>query len=177
MSISLFIDEDGYEYYQIDEQYILENAFTSSVKEFTDYYHRDSIQDMSNWLARMYVIERNSQVLGYVTLAMARLRSDATKKIKKIGVNENIPALLISHLAVHKDFQRCKIGTKLLDLVFELVPKLQKWAGCRYVLLSPRNDSSVMAFYDNYGFEHPPNFKDDKYSDVYLMDLKSYYSI
>ena len=172
----MFIDEDGYEYCQIDEHYVLENDFESDVKEFTDYYHRDSIQDMLDWLVRMYVIKRNSQVLGYVTLAMARLRSDATEKIKELRVNENIPALLISHLAVHKDFQRRKIGTKLLDLVFELVPKLQKRAGCRYVMLSPRDDSGVMAFYENYGFEHPPNFKDDKYSDAYLMDLKSYYS-
>ena len=130
---------------------------------------------MLDWLVRMHVIERNSQVLGYVTLAMARLRSDATEKIQKLRVNENIPAL-ISHLAVHANFKRRKIGTKLLDLVFELVPKLQKRAGCRYVMLSPRDDSGVMAFYENHKFEHPPNFKDDKYSDAYLMDLKSYYS-
>lgn len=82
----------------------------------------------------------------------------------------------MSHLAVHKDFKRRKIGTKLSDLVFELVPKLQKRAGCMYVMLRPRDDGGVMAFYESHGFEHPPNFKDDKYSDAYLMDLKAYHT-
>ncbi|MBI1658847.1 MAG: GNAT family N-acetyltransferase [Thaumarchaeota archaeon] len=101
---------------------------------------------MLDWLVRMHVIERNNQVLGYDTLAMARLRSDASEKIKELRVNENIPALLLSHLAVHEDFKRRKIGTKLLDSVFELVPKLQKRAGCRYVVLSPRDDAVLWPF-------------------------------
>lgn len=85
----------------------------------------------------------------------------------------HIPALLISHLAVHKKFQRRGFGTKLLKLVFHIASKLHPLAGCRYVMLNPRDDEGVRQFYDKYGFEYYSNFNDDKDSDAFLMDLKN----
>lgn len=151
-------------------------AFKSSVEEFTEYYHKNSFYDMQERLVRMYVAKHDRRVVGYVTLAMAHIRPDATKEIKEKEVNGNIPALLISHLAVHEDHQRRGIGSKLLDLIFYVVLKLERWSGCRYVVLSPRDDAGVINFYERYGFEHPPNFNDDEYSAACLMDLRAYYS-
>lgn len=164
------------EYYQADQADSPDATFKSSVEEFTEYYHKNSFYDMQERLVRMYVATHDRRVVGYVTLAMAHLRPDATKEIKEKEVNGNIPALLISHLAVHEDHQRLGIGSKLLDLVFYVVPKLERWSGCRYVVLSPRDDAGVINFYERYGFEYAPNFNDDKYSAACLMDLRSYYS-
>ncbi len=111
--------------------------------------------------------------MGYVTLAMAHIRPDATEEIKEKRVNGNIPALLISHLAVRKDFLRRGIGTSLLDLVFATVPELEKWAGCRYVMLNPRDDQGVRDFYIKYGFKYEPNFEGDMENDACLVNLKS----
>lgn len=160
-------------YYQADNPDV---TFKSNVEEFTEYYHKNSFYDMQEKLVRMYVAKHDRRVVGYVTLAMAHLRSDATKEIKEKEVDGNIPALLISHLAVHEDHQRLWIGSKLLDLVFRIVPKLERWSGCRYVMLSPRDDAGVINFYKTNGFMHLPNFNDDKYSIACLMDLGSYYS-
>lgn len=171
----IYVD-NGFAYYQIEESDDPDATFKSSVEEFTTYYRVTGFYDIQERLAHMYVVMRNQQVIGYVTLAMQHLRYDATEEIKEKRVKYNIPALLISHLAVHEDFQRRGIGTKLLDLVFYLAPKLTCWVGCRYAMLSPRHSKGVMAFYENYGFKHPPNFNDNKYSDVFLMDLKEYYS-
>ena len=167
----LFSDDDT-AYYQAEESDVPEE-FESSVGEFTDYYRMDSLQDMRDRLVRMYVTKRGGRVVGYVTLAMAHIGPDATEEIRKKEVNVNIPALLISHLAVHKDFLRRGIGTSLLDLVFLVVPKLEPWAGCRYVILNPRDDQGVRDFYVKYGFTYEPNFKGDMENDACLLNLKS----
>ena len=160
------------EYYQVKENELLDGLFESDIDEFTEYYRIEYLYDVREKLVCMYLIKFNEVVLGYVTLTMTHIRSDATKKIEAKEVNENIPALLISHLAVHKDFQRRGIGSALLDLIFELVPQLEKFAGCRYVMLNPRNDQNVRDFYTAYGFDYYNNFKSDKESDAFLMDLK-----
>ena len=128
---------------------------------------------MRERLVRIYVVKRGERVAGYVTLAMAHIRPDATEEIKEKEVNVNIPALLISHLAVRKDFLRRGIGTSLLDLVFAIVPELEQWAGCRYVMLNPRDDQGVRDFYVKYGFKYEPSFEGDMENDACLVNLKS----
>lgn len=172
MSQKINFDDDNVEYYQVEETDLLNDGFESDVDEFTTYYRVDCLQDVREKLVHMYLLKLNSSVVGYVTLAMAHIRHDATEQIKAKEINGNVPALLISHLAVHKDYKRCNVGTALLDLVFDLVPQLESFAGCRYVMLNPRDDQGVRNFYSNYGFEYYPNFKDDKNADAFLMDLK-----
>lgn len=171
--LGLFADGDGYKYYQAGEGDVPDAGFDSGIKEFTDYYRTHSLQDMRERLVRMYLVKRNGRVLGYVALAMSRIRHDATPEIEKKEINGNVPALVISHLAVHKDFQRKGIVFKLRDLVFDIVPKLEPWAGCRYVMLNPRDDQGVRDFYAEYGFEYKPNFRDECVHNACLMDLKS----
>ena len=121
----------------------------------------------------MYVIVYNGnkkKVLGYVTLAMAHIRHDAIEKAKSKEIHGNIPALLISHLAVHKDYQRQNLGTLLLDTIFDLALNLQSMAGCRYIILEPRDDQGVRDFYSNYGFEYYPNFKIEEYKEENLKE-------
>lgn len=163
---------DSLSFYMIKEGDMPDDSFESSVKEFTDYYHTFSLFDISERLVRMYVAKRGDQVVGYVTLAMAHLKHDATGEIRAKEINDNIPALLISHLAVHKNFCRQQIGTSLLNLVFYVVFRLERWIGCRYVMLNPRDDQGVRDFYSNYGFTYYPNINDDKKRDAFLMDLK-----
>ena len=169
------LDKNSIEYCQVKENDLPDNNFESCVEEFTEYYCTDSLQDIREKLVRMYLIKHRTRVIGYVTLAMAHIRHDATEPIKAKQVNGNIPALLISHLAVHKDFQRQGVGTMLLDLVFRTAPKLESLAGRRYVMLNPRDDQGVRNFYTKYGFTYHANLNDDKHCDAFLMDLKVFY--
>ena len=172
MSDELPLDRGRLKFYMVTEKKMPDDRFESSVEEFTDYYRTESLQDIRERLVRMYVAKHGNLVVGYVTLAMAHLRHDATDEIRAKEVNGNIPALLISHLAVHKNFHRRGIGTQLLNLVFHIAPKLERWAGCRYVMLNPRDDGGVRDFYNNYGFTYYPNINDDRERDAFLMDLK-----
>ena len=95
---------DKIEFVGIDnESQLLEYVFESNVDEFNSYYNMDALQDIREELVKMYVIKMGKLVLGYVTVAMGHLKSDTTKEMKEKMINGNIPALLISHLAVHKD--------------------------------------------------------------------------
>lgn len=124
--------------------------FESSEKEFTDYFHNKGLFDIQD-LVKMYVLKQNDIVLGYVTIVMAHLKNEPTPQIKSKEINGNIPSLLISHLAVHKNYLRQKVGTIKLNEVFvSVVPKLTKLAGCRYVMLNPRDDLGVHVFYKKY---------------------------
>ncbi len=170
-------DTVPYEFLQVKDTDLLEDDFASDEKEFTDYYHIDALQDVRERLVRMYILKINGAVLGYVTLAMAHIRNDATEEIKNKEVNGTIPALLISHLAVRQRYERRGIGTALLKNVFGyLVPELHTRAGCRYVVLNPRDDAGVRSFYKSYGFDYYDKFlRDgtlDKTSDAFLYDLK-----
>ena len=89
---------------------LVKDSFESSIVEFTEYYHIDCFQDIREKLVQMYRIKYNGIVVGYVTITLAHIRPDATKQIKSKEINNNIPAILISHLAVHKDYQRQGIG-------------------------------------------------------------------
>ena len=146
MSEKPSLDKSNLKFYMVTEEEMPDDGFESSVEEFTDYYRTDGLQDIRERLVRMYVVKRDNGVVGYVTLAMAHLRHDTTDEIRAKEVNGNIPALLISHLAVHKNFHRLGIGTQLLNLVFHIVPRLECWAGCRYVMLNPRDDKGVRNF-------------------------------
>ena len=172
MSNKINYADSNVTYYQVKETDFLNDGFESNIEEFTKYYNTDCLQDVREKLVHMYLLKLDDTIVGYVTLAMAHIRHDATEAIKNKEVNGNIPALLISHLAVHKNFQRRHVGTALLDFIFEIVPNLESLAGCRYVLLNPRDDEGVRNFYTNYGFIYYSNFKGDTESDAFLMDLK-----
>ena len=161
-------------FYKVQATDLLDDDFESTIEEFTNYYHIDCLQDIRERLAQVYLLKLSGKVIGFVTLAMAHIPPNATKEIRAKEVNGNIPALLISHLAVHKDYQRRHVGMTLLDFIFDIVPTLVSLAGCRYVILNPRDDQGVRDFYTNYGFQYYANLNDDKKLDAFLMDLTLY---
>jgi predicted N-acetyltransferase YhbS len=165
-----------YEYHKVADGEMLDDDFKSEEQEFTDYYHVDSLQDVRERLVRLYLLKIDGKIMGYVTLAMAHIRNDATPEIESKQINGTIPALLISHLAVRAGNHRRGIGEELLRMVLgKLVPSLHTRAGCRYVMLNPRDDQGVRDFYTAFGFDYIDKFKSDgnsdKESDACLYDL------
>ena len=58
------------------------------------------------------------------------------------------------------------VGSFLLKLIIDkLIPKLKKMAGCRYVILNPRDDQGVGDFYINCKFEYFEKLDDGRESD------------
>ena len=162
------------EYAQVSEFDLLDDGFESSVEEFTTYYHINMLGDVRERLVHAYRMILDGVVVGYVTVLLAHLESDATKAIKAKETTSNIPALLISHLAVHKDYLRRGIGSELLKMVFsKIVPGIESKAGCRYVMLHPRDDPEVHMFYKKCKFEYEPRSDHNPDNDLFLFDLKT----
>lgn len=185
MSLSkIDFETTPYEFLLVKNKDLIEGDFESTIQEFTDYFHQDSWEDIRLHIVKMYVLKLDGKIMGYVTLANAHLRHDATGPIESKELNGPVPALLISHLAVHKDHQRRHVGQTMLKEIFaSVVPKITPLTGCRYVLLNPRNDKGVRDFYDDYGFDYYPKLIDqrvkdektgemhDKTRDAFLYDL------
>ena len=160
-------------YSQVSESDLLDDGFESGVGEFTEYYRINMLGDVREKIIRAYRMILDGTVVGYITVSLAHLKPNATTAIKTKETTSNIPALLISHLAVHGDYLRRGIGSKLLDMVFSgIVPSIESKAGCRYVMLHPRNDSRVHRFYKTYGFEYEPSSDHNPDHDLFLYDVK-----
>ena len=164
------------EYPQVSESDLLDDGFESSVEEFTAYYHINKLGDVRKRIVRVYRMVLDGTVVGYVTVSLAHLKPDATRAIKTKETTSNIPALLISHLTVHKNYLRRGIGSELLDMVFsKIVPGIESRAGCRYVMLHPRDDPEVHAFYKKCRFEYEPRSDRNSDRELFLFDLKNRY--
>ena len=151
-------------------------GFRSDVKEFNDYIGADMAFDIAENISQVYLIIIAGYVAGYIAISMNRLRNNATPAIEGKEIEGNVPAILISHLAVDGVFQGHGVGKALLNLVItRLVPKLKKIIGCRYVMLNPIDDQGVRDFYINYGFEYVEKLNDggeqDREFDACLFDL------
>lgn len=173
MAVEFNPDNSNYKIVKIEKTDRRDKTFESSIKEFTEYYHIQSVFDMQHKLVRLYEFRLDSKTIGFITLAMTHIKPTATVETKAKEINGNIPALLISHLSTHKNFQRCGIGTRLLDYVFTIIPQIESLVGCRYILLNPLDDQGVRDFYLSNNFKYYSNFEDDKESDAFLMDLNN----
>ena len=161
-----------YDYYPVSASDLLDDGFESSVEEFTEYYHMLALGDVREEIIKMYLLKIEGKVMGYVTVAASHLRNTATPAIAAKEINATIPAVLISHLAVRKGYERRGIGSALLDLVVtRIVPEIRSRIGCRYVVLNPRDDAGVYAFYEAYGFRYYEEAGDDGMTDMFLYDL------
>ncbi|MBS1267568.1 MAG: hypothetical protein MAG458_00272 [Nitrosopumilus sp.] len=163
------------------------SGFVSDIEEFNNYIGPEMDFDLENNITKVYLIEIAGYVAGYFDLAMAHLRNNVTPKIVKKGIESNVPALLLSRLAVDVTFQEHGVGTTMVHMILEkLVPKLKKISGCRYLMLNPRDDLGVRTFYENLGFEYIEKLKTerpkwwiwrkvvekyDRESDAFLFDL------
>ena len=151
-------------------------TFHCDTSEFNDYLGPEMIFDLKHHLTKIYSIEIAGIVAGYFDLTMAHLRNDATEAIIQKGIESNVPALLISRLAVDEIFQGHGVEKAMIQVILDkLIPKLKKFSGCRYLMLNPRDDAGVRCFYENLGFEYiarlvegrPP----DRERDAFLFDL------
>ena len=64
-----------------------------------------------------------------------------------------------------------------MDMVFsKIVPGIESRAGCRYVMLHPRDDPEIHRFYKTYGFEYEPITDRNSDRELFLYDLKNKHS-
>ena len=125
--------------------------FRCSKPEFEEYLRVDALYDQDAQMGHTYLFVYDRQIVGYVVLAMAHMPAREQKHLD-IDTHGTVPALLISHLATHKQYERRGVGRGMILWVIRYARRLSKKMGCRAVLVS--SDKDVVGFYEKIGFFH-----------------------
>jgi len=107
---------------------------------------------------RTYVVHRQSQVMGYYSLAPGSVsRKEATARASK-SAPDPVPVILLARLAVDHREQGQGLGAALLKDAL-----LRAYAGAEIIggraLLVHAIDEDALAFYRKYGFESCPGLE------------------
>lgn len=100
---------------------------------------------------------------------MAHMKKDEYEDLH-INTFGNIPALLIGHLATHKDHEHKGVGRYMVSWVISKAIEFSETVGCRLVMLNP--DKDVIGFYDKLGFTYVPH-DDEDYDSMFIDIIQS----
>ena len=165
-------DADPIPYDQIQPRSITESegfgGFACSKPAFAEYLKSDAYYDQDAQMGRTYVFEYEGRIVGYIVLAMAHM--PVTKQHRRdIDTYGTVPALLISHLATHEQYERRGVGKNMLLWAISYGKKIAEIVGCRMVIVSA--DADVVDFYKKSGFVH--GTKNADIPNMMYLDIKN----
>lgn len=108
-------------------------------------------------LAVTYVlINSEGKVVGFVTLSMFRIDQEHIDQAltPENGFTGHIPALLIGRLAIHKNHERKKLGTRLLAFAFDKAVELADSVGCGFVVAEAKEEA--VSWYEKLNWYRSP---------------------
>jgi len=152
-------------------EHTIDQEFECTNGEYTDYYKVQASYDLQENLARTKLMLYKGKVIGFISIAMAHMEKERSPITIGKQTAGTIPALLISHLATHKQYRRKKVATRLVDQAVSIAVGTSEKIGCRYVMLNPENDDEVRKFYSAYGFTYLEHDDRDNH-DAFILDIK-----
>lgn len=123
---------------------------------------------MEKGLGRTSVLVWRGKVIGFISIAMAHMDPERVPDLKNQGFGD-YPALLVGHLATHKDFEKKGVAIHLLSWAIKKAVIYSKTIGCRFVMLNPEDDEKVRQFYTNRKFTYIDHNEKDK--DAFIFDI------
>lgn len=123
------------------------DEFESGAEELDEWLRQWALVNHRSGNARVFVATRGSRVVGYYALATGGVEKDKVpEKVKKGGVPEQVPCLLLARLAVDRSEQATGMGRALLVDALRRAVRVSTEIGVRAVLIHARDDSA-RAFY------------------------------
>ncbi len=147
----------------------IDKEFECKNSKYTEYYKVHAFNDMEKGIGQTWLCIYKDKVVGFISVAMAHMRPERHEKLEGKGYG-NIPALLIGHLATHKEYERKGIGTNLIAWTIKEAVNSSARIGCRIVMLNPENDPKIKEYYVNRGFTYVSH--DDKEKDAFYLDIQ-----
>lgn len=110
------------------------NVITNREKLFKQYEKLENNPDYYNLVAKL-----DGKIVGMATVIV---NHDIVEELK--------PFLTVWNLGVHKDYRRKKVGTALLDYIYEL----GKTLNCDFISLIAETENEIgQKFYDSLGYQ------------------------
>jgi GNAT superfamily N-acetyltransferase len=137
--------------------------FNCEKQDYCDFVQKpDEAQKyLSENLGVTYVFRHETEIAGFVTLAMASLRKkDLPEERKKQKPFRDVPSLLLGHMARDSKYKGQGIGGIMMDWVVATAHRIGIEVGCRFVIVDAEED--VVERYQKYGFELIPPDKNDR---------------
>jgi GNAT superfamily N-acetyltransferase len=123
------------------------DGFESGADELDEWLKRWAFVNHRSGNARVFVATRGRRVVGYYALATGGVeRARVPEKIKKGGVPEHVPCLLLARLAVDHREQAKGMGRALLVDALRRAVRVSAEIGVRAMLIHAR-DETARAFY------------------------------
>lgn len=147
---------------EIHRKFISE--FACQIKDLDDFVRDDALkqQEEAVNITYLWISKKDGRMLSYITLCNDSIHLFGEKKdeMRQIGISyKALPALKICRMAVHKDYARRGIGTKMLAFAINIALLINQKAGCRFLTLEAKNSAELpdhgkpLHFYKKSGFE------------------------
>jgi len=160
----------GVQYQKLRLGITTDDTFKCKTKEFTNYYKFDAVTDMQYGVAKTLQMKYKGIVIGYISLATGSMLKSRSKVFRRKEIGSHIPALLISHLATRKGWEKKGIASILLKIAIEKGKDIADGiVACRIIMLNPYDSDSVREFYKNRGFTYISHKNKNK--DICFLDL------
>ena len=117
--------------------------FDSGAHELDEWLQQWALVNHRSGNARVFVASRGRRVVGYYALATAGVtKTEVPDAIKKGGVPEQVPCLLLARLAVDRTEQGSGMGRALLVDALRRAVRVSAEIGVRAVLIHARDDAA-----------------------------------
>ena len=147
-----------------------DKEFECKNPSYTEYYRVSAFDDIKDKVGRIWLCMYMEKVIGFISIAMAHMNPERDKQLQRDGYG-NIPALLIGHLATHKDYEGKGVGTHLIAWAIREAVRSSQRIGCRIVMLNPEDDPKIRTYYTHKGFTYVP--QNDKERDAFYLDIQT----
>ena len=145
-------------------------AFDCGQSDLDRWLIKHALQNQGSNAAQTYVGVVDGLVVGYYSLAVGQVEyADAPERLQKGLARHPVPIMLLARLAVHKDWQRKRIGRTLLkDAVLRTV-QAADIVGIRALAVHAK-DEAARRYYEQFDFVASPT--DPLHLFVLLKDIR-----
>lgn len=145
-------------------------GFDCGKKSLNDWLQKNAQRSEKSGAARTYVLCDESAVVGYYCLSNGAIARDSLGG-KIAGLPRSVPAILLGRLAIHKAYQKKKLGTFLALDAFKRALQVSQLSGTAAIFLHV-DEPEAFKFWASLGFEfaggEQPDFEAGFSAELYL---------
>ena len=140
------------------------NNFSCHIQDLEDFLKEDALVQQKEGVNITYLWLSNADktILSYVTICTdsINLHGEKREEMHQIGIGyKSLPAIKIARMAVHKNFVRRGIGSRMIAFAINIGIEISNQVGCRFLTLEAKNTPNIpevqkpVHFYKKLGFQ------------------------